>query len=64
MKQNMLSFILAVLNDDHGIDEVAWGHLWNLYQETENETLYKILQKVEAVDGRYFITEENIGELG
>ena len=50
------NFILAVLDDDHGISEVSWDELGELLQSAgEFELLGELSSQVEATDGRFYI---------
>ena len=49
-------FVLAALDDDHGISEKAWGELQKMLQNLgEFEMLGEISRQVDACDGRFFI---------
>lgn len=58
MNDAMISFIVATLDDDHGINEGAWSILWDIYGKTGNPRLYEILQKVERQDERIYLPED------
>jgi len=56
MNQELRKFVLAVLDDDHGISAIAWHELGHLLQTAGEFELYAELSKiVDACDGRYFI---------
>lgn len=50
------NFIFAILDDDHGISEIAWDELGELLQSAgEFELLGELAAQVEATDGRFYI---------
>jgi len=56
MNEQLRNFVLAVLDDDHGISAVAWHELGHLLVETgELELLAELSAQVDACDGRFFI---------
>ena len=56
MNQELRNFVLAVLDDDHGISETAWDQLQELLQgQGEMELIGELLAQVDACDGRFFI---------
>ena len=56
MNEQLRNFVLAVLDDDHGISAVAWHELGHLLVETgELQLLAELSAQVDACDGRFFI---------
>ena len=56
MNQDLRSFVLAVLDDDHGISETAWQALHDLLQGSgEFELAGELSMVTDACEGRYFI---------
>lgn len=57
-REDLRQFIFAVLDDDEGISEEAWGHLAELLHNTgEFEFLARLATMVDATDGRFYIKE-------
>ena len=57
MNQELRNFVLAVLDDDHGIKEDAWYQLCDFLQGTgEFELLGELSAQIDSCDGRYFLS--------
>jgi hypothetical protein len=56
MNQELRNFVMAVLDDDSGISEVAWHELGHLLMAVgELELLTELSAQVDACDSRFFI---------
>lgn len=56
MNQDLRNFVLAVLDDDNGISELAWKQLMILLQGVgELELISELSAQVDACDSRFFI---------
>jgi len=56
MNQQLRNFVLAVLDDDHGISETAWQALHDVLQGSgEFEFAGELACTVDACDGRYYL---------
>jgi hypothetical protein len=55
----MFNFIESLLDDEYGIDQDAWDNLMlvvrGLSEGEEKNKILDMLDKVDAVDGRYFL---------
>ena len=60
----MRSFIIAVLDDDEGINETAYRELCKLEDSLKEQgfDISDILDKVDCTDGRYYL--KTLGPLG
>ena len=59
MNQDLRNFVLAVLDDDHGITEDAWYRLCDLLEVLgESELLGEICRLSDACEGRHFIKSQ------
>jgi hypothetical protein len=57
MNQDLRSFVLTVLDDDHGIKEDAWYRLCDFLQGSgEFELLGELSAQIDSCDGRYFLS--------
>lgn len=57
MNQELRNFVLAVLDDDHGIKEDAWYRLCDFLQGSgEFELLGELSAQIDSCDGRYFLS--------
>jgi hypothetical protein len=57
MNQDLRSFVLAVLDDDHGIKEDAWYRLCDFLQGSgEFELLGELSAQIDSCDGQYFLS--------
>jgi hypothetical protein len=56
MNDDLKQFVLATLDDDHGISTEAWEKLNDfLHNTAEFELLVRLAGEVEATDGRFYI---------
>ena len=56
MNLELRNFVLAVLDDDHGISETAWDRLMELLQNVgELERIGEVSNQIGACDGRVYI---------
>ena len=56
MNLELRNFVLAVLDDDHGISETAWDRLMELLQNAgELELIGEVSNQIGACDGRVYI---------
>tara|TARA_R100000234_G_scaffold119891_1_gene104194 strand:- start:16309 stop:16485 length:177 start_codon:yes stop_codon:yes gene_type:complete len=56
MSKQLRNFVLAVLDDDHGINETSWHALKHFLQTAgETELLSELSTIIDTCDGRFFI---------
>ncbi len=57
----MFQYVLATLDDDHGISETAYKvlveYVANMPKSDEKKKILELMETVEAVDGRFFLAK-------
>ena len=57
---NPRDLIIELLDDKHGINDVAYAILYDLACDTDNED---VVLKAKEIDGRWFLGEDDADEL-
>ena len=55
--------VINILNDDYGITEQNYNLLVEFFGKYFGNYCYDVFEKVEATDGRFYLTEENAQKL-
>ena len=67
-EQYFLYFLMAALEDEHGINEEAWNRLielcFYLYGPDIPSDIESVIRQVKATDGRYYLPEPIENEVG
>lgn len=61
MNKQLRSFIISVLNDDHGISEKSFAILNEIAQQ--DESIHDVVLKTDAFDDRFFLNEDDAAKL-
>ena len=60
VRDRLETLAIALLNDEHGINEQAYSQLVSLMQETYPDGYTELLDKVRHTDGRFYVKQEDV----